>query len=71
MRRTVGWGESGWEGVPVAKAWGWWVVRHDEWFVWYMWGAGGGVEIAGGCGLGVLVVGERLGAGLECVSGHV
>jgi hypothetical protein len=47
------------------------VVRHDEWFVWYMWGAGGGVEIAGGCGLGVLVVGERLGAGLECDSGHV
>ena len=47
------------------------MVRHDEWFVWYMWGAGGGVEIAGGCGLGVLVVGERLGAGLECVSGHV
>ena len=61
----------GWEGVPAAKAWGWWVVRHDEWFVWYMWGVGGGVEIAGGCGLGVLVVGERLGAGLECVSGHV
>ena len=37
--------------MPAVKAWGWWVVRHDEWFVWYMWGAGGGVEIAGcdGC----------------------
>jgi hypothetical protein len=35
-----------------------------------MWGAGGGVEIAGGCGLGVLVVGERgLGQGLSAFLG--
>ena len=46
MWSTVGWGELGWEGVPVAKAWSWWVVRHDEWYEWYMWGAGGGVKIA-------------------------
>jgi|SouAtlMetagenome_1021521.scaffolds.fasta_scaffold513736_1 hypothetical protein len=52
----MGWEESGWEGVPVAKAWGWWVVRPDEWYEWYMWGVGGGVKIAGGCGVGVLVV---------------
>ena len=40
----------------VAKAWGCWVVRNDEWLVWYMWGAGGGVKIAGCCSLGVLVM---------------
>jgi hypothetical protein len=42
--------------VLVAQAWGCWVVRNDEWLVWYMWGAGGGVKIAGGCCLGELVV---------------
>ena len=58
--------------MPVAKAWGWWVVRHDEWFVWCMWGAGGGVKIADtGDHRGERAVGERLGEGLECVSGQV
>ena len=52
MWSTVGWEESGWEGVMRYAM----MVRQDEWYEWYMWGAGGGVKIAGGCGLGVLMV---------------